>query len=281
MNALAVVHALVTLVTPLPLVSDTPPAPPPVEQLARLRTMSDVIGVTVLENGTAAPANITLPQIDNRRHTLEYMRVHYPEKKRDVASSNTPLAWVHVTASGQVGDVRLLNSSGHRELDALSLEVMRMAIFKPAVHEGKPIGVWVPFPARIPPYNELIATLKSSDQPLSEAPQQVEFTQKPVLLNRNQVEAAIIRIIHQSSSRMREITEAFARSQNAGGTTHMNIFIDQAGVVRNALVSKTSGVTDLDQSAINIAKMMRFSPARNGDQPVEVWIEVPIRFKTN
>jgi TonB family protein len=281
MNALAVIHALVTVVTPAPFVSDTPPAPPPVEQLARLRTMNDVIGVTLLENGTAAPTDITLPQIENRRHTLEYMRVHYPEKKRDVISHATPLAWVHVTATGQVGDVRLLNTSGHEEMDALSLEVMRMAVFKPAVHNGKPIGVWVPFPARIPPYHELIATLKASDQPLSEAPQQVAYTQKPVLLNRNQVEAAIIRIIHQASSRMREINEAFARSQNAGGTTHMNIFIDQEGVVRNALVSKTSGVTDLDQSAISIAKMMRFSPAKNGDRPVEVWIEVPIRFKTN
>jgi TonB family protein len=51
--------------------------------------------------------------------------------------------------------------------------------------------------------------------------------------------------------------------------------------VRNAVVSKTSGNTDLDTNAVNIAKMMRFSPARNGDKPVAVWIQVPIKFKAN
>jgi outer membrane biosynthesis protein TonB len=37
----------------------------------------------------------------------------------------------------------------------------------------------------------------------------------------------------------------------------------------------------LDTAAENIARMMRFSPAKNGDEPVDVWIEVPIRFKLN
>jgi TonB family protein len=209
------------------------------------------------------------------------MRVHYPEKKRTIIGNSAPIAWVFVQTDGSVGSAKLLTTSGHRELDALSLDVLKMARFKPARHDGKPVAVWVPFPARIPPYDELIATLKASGQPLSEAPQQVAYTQKPILINRAQVEAAIVRIVHSVNPAVRELNDAFARSQNAGGTTYMNIFIDQEGVVRNALVSKTSGVTDLDNNAISIAKMMRFSPAKNGDEPVEVWIEVPIQFKAD
>jgi TonB family protein len=240
--------------------------------------MQDVIGATLLADGSRAPAQLVLPELANRLHTLQFMRANYPESMRELTSTGLPIAWLLVGEDGKVGEAHLLRTSGYAELDSLSLGVLRIAHFRPATNQGKAVGVWLPFPARIPPYRELVQTLDMADKPVSESPVGVAYTRKPVLLNRNQVEAAIVRIVHQLNPQVREMNEAFARAQMAGGTTQMDIFIDRLGNVQNAVVKKTSGNRDLDGHALQIARMMRFSPALNGEEPVEVWMEVPIRF---
>jgi TonB family protein len=279
MSCLVIVQLAYSLTALPPLPSDTPPQlPVPVAQLAAIKSAQDVIAVSRLVDGRPAPAEMVLPQLDNRRHTFEFMRVHYPATLRDVSSRAAPIAWLYVDDKGRVGAAQLLTTSGYAALDSLSIEVLKIALFKPAQHDGKPVGVWLPFPAGIPPYSDLIAALEQGDRPLSEAPVQVAFTQKPVLLNRNQVEAAIVRIVHQLNPIVRQMNEALARAQGVGGTADVDIFIDTNGAVLNALIRKSSGNRDLDDQALNIARMMRFSPARNGESPVAVWIEVPIRF---
>jgi outer membrane biosynthesis protein TonB len=37
----------------------------------------------------------------------------------------------------------------------------------------------------------------------------------------------------------------------------------------------------LDAAALKVANVMRFSPALNGTEPVPVWIQLPIVFRTN
>jgi protein TonB len=76
-----------------------------------------------------------------------------------------------------------------------------------------------------------------------------------------------------------EMNEAFARSQRVGGDVQMWVYIDPTGAVANAIIKKTSGNLELDNAAMNIVRIMRFSPARNGNEAVDVWIEVPIKFK--
>jgi TonB family protein len=283
MNSLVLIQAAFAMATLPPMPADTPPALPiPVAQLAQIRTVQDVIGITLLADGTKAPAQLVLPQLDNARHTLEYMRVHYPESKRNAVATSMAVAWVLVGADGKVGAAQLLTTSGHPELDSLSLNVLRMAVFKPAEHDGNPVAVWFPMPASIPAYDDLIAKLESDGQHISEAPREVAYTQKPVLLNRNQVEAAIVRIVHQLNPRSRAETEAFARARTAaGGTALVDLFINQEGAVANAVIGKSSGNTELDNHALTVARTMRFSPAKNGDQPVDAWIQVPIKFKAN
>ena len=277
MNTLLVLLATQLSLLP-PLQPDTPPPlPVAVSKLAELRTMQDVIAVTLLADGSRAPTDLVLPELINRRQTLQFMRVHYPEPLRNVSSKSTPIAWMLVADDGRVRAARLVTSSGQAALDSLSLQVLSIAEFKPARSGGRPVGVWVPFPAGIPPYNDVVAMLTAAD----EAQKETAYTQKPILINRNQVEAAIIRIVHQVSPQVREFNEAMARSQRIGGTAQLQIRVDAQGSVQEVLLKKTTGNSELDNAAQNIAKMMRFSPARNGETPVEAWIEVPIHFKAN
>lgn len=281
MHAASIIYAALTLAAAPPMQVDTPPPlPVPATRLAELRTMQDVVAATLLADGSRAPADILLPELVNRHHTLEYIRVHYPAALRKKSGKGLPVAWMLVNEEGRVAKAHLVTSSGYAALDSLSLQVLTIAEFEPARLAGRPIGVWVPFPARIPPYDELLATLRASTSDASVTPMKTPYTQKPVLLNRNQVEAAIIRVIDSPSPSVVEANEAFARSQQVGGKTDMWILIDTSGVVVNTAVKKTSGNPDLDASARAIARMMRFSPAKNGDQPVQIWLEVPINFKS-
>jgi len=263
-----------------PMRPDTPPPlPVPVSQLSQLKTMQDVIAVAVLEDGRRAPAHLILPELQNRRQTLEFMRVHYPQSMRDSVTNTMPVAWVFVDRKGYVGEVHLVKESGYPSLDSLSLSVFSIAWFKPARVGADTVGVWVPYPARIPPYEQLMATLAAIDADKTQTPVATPFDKEPVVLNRDQVEAAIIRIVYEVDPRIRERNEAFARSQAAGGTVQLWVYINTNGLVDNVLMKKSSGNVDLDNSALQIARIMRFKPARNKGEPVAVWIEVPIKFK--
>ncbi len=66
-----------------------------------------------------------------------------------------------------------------------------------------------------------------------------------------------------------------------GGTVEVNFYIDENGQVVNAYVRTTSGHTSLDEAAISVAHVFRFSPAMNRDKRVAVWIWFPITFTAN
>lgn len=281
MNVLAILPMVLRLAAPAPMPSDTPPAfPVSVERLGGLRSAQDVIGVTLLADGQPAPSRLVLPSLNNRRQTLEFMRAHYPASMRKVTSKSMAVAWVFVTENGKVEEARLLTGSGYPALDSLSLAVLTVAEFKPAQDGDRIIGVWTPLPARIPPLGELINALATMERDISELPAQTAYTQKPVLLNRGQVEAAIVRVVHSVNRGVREMEEAFARSQRIGGKADLFIFIKADGTVGNVQFKKKTGNSELDAAATNIATMMRFAPARNGDVPVDVWLEVPIVFSS-
>lgn len=72
---------------------------------------------------------------------------------------------------------------------------------------------------------------------------------------------------------------AILRDAGIGGTVLIHFFIDEEGTVRRTLVAKTSGHVSLDQAALRVASVARFTPALNLDQVVPVWIQIPITFR--
>lgn len=69
------------------------------------------------------------------------------------------------------------------------------------------------------------------------------------------------------------------RDRGIGGQTVLWTFIDEEGNVIRALVKESSGHEALDETALEVVEMMRFSPAWNGGYRVPVWVAVPIRFQ--
>ena len=58
----------------------------------------------------------------------------------------------------------------------------------------------------------------------------------------------------------------------------VSIVIDEEGLVIDAVLSAESGSEDLDATALRIASMLTFAPARLNGEPVLVTIDYPIRF---
>jgi periplasmic protein TonB len=82
-----------------------------------------------------------------------------------------------------------------------------------------------------------------------------------------------------------EVAQAIARHhppllRNAGigGTARVWVHIDAQGRVQRAQLAGSSGYDALDQAALRVAEVMRFTGARNGDELVPVWVALPVTF---
>ena len=103
---------------------------------------------------------------------------------------------------------------------------------------------------------------------ISAAPVFTPFTVAPQIQNRSEVQAAMV----QEYPRM-------LRDAGIGGTVRVYFFVDENGQVQDTRIDQSSGHQALDDAAIAVAGVYRFSAALNRDQPVPVWVSFPITFQ--
>jgi protein TonB len=103
---------------------------------------------------------------------------------------------------------------------------------------------------------------------LSAAPTFTPFTVAPSILNRNDVIRA-----------MEREYPPLLRDAGIGGTVRVYFFIDEQGEVQDNRIDQSSGHQALDDAALKVASIYRFSPALNRDKKVPVWVSFPITFQ--
>jgi protein TonB len=72
---------------------------------------------------------------------------------------------------------------------------------------------------------------------------------------------------------------ASARRTGAQGTVTLRVRVTSEGLAARVDVEKSSGSPHLDAAALEAVKAWRFVPARQGAEPVESWVLVPIVFR--
>ena len=102
----------------------------------------------------------------------------------------------------------------------------------------------------------------------SKEPTFTPFTVAPSILNRQEVIEA-----------MEGQYPPSLREAGIGGTVRVYVFIGPDGAVQDARIDKGSGQSALDDAAIRVAEVFRFSPALKGDEAVAVWVSFPITFQ--
>lgn len=93
------------------------------------------------------------------------------------------------------------------------------------------------------------------------------YTMKPEYTNPDEIRAALEREY-----------PPLLRDAGVGGTTIIWFFINERGEVENERVATTSGSDALDEAALRVAPVFRFTPAENRGEAVPVWVQLPITF---
>lgn len=125
-------------------------------------------------------------------------------------------------------------------------------------------------PGRVAPHPDLpdLPPVPPGAEPES-IPSFVPRDEEPILSNRAEL--------------VRELQERYPpalREAGIGGTAQLYVYVAETGSVTNARLKRSSGLAQLDEVAIDIIRHAEFTPAVLGDEPVGVWIELPVSFQT-
>lgn len=153
---------------------------------------------------------------------------------------------VLVGVDGRVREAKIETGSGLPAFDQAVLLAARAARFLPGMVDCKPVEQWTTM--RFP------GESAGTDVP-------------PSYLNKREMERALVRE-YQPLLRVRRIS----------GTTIVWVYVDEQGMVREAMVRRSSGHTAIDRAALRVARVARLSPAMKDGEPVAVWISFPVNF---
>ncbi|MEW6673168.1 MAG: TonB family protein [Thermodesulfobacteriota bacterium] len=70
-----------------------------------------------------------------------------------------------------------------------------------------------------------------------------------------------------------------ARRRGFQGTVVLDVFIDKNGRVTDMKTSSSSGYSILDKAARTTVENWLFEPGMKGEEKIEMWVKVPIRFE--
>ena len=118
------------------------------------------------------------------------------------------------------------------------------------------------------PVEELPPPPEEQATDLSAAPTFTPFTVAPSILNRPEV----IRSMEREYPPL-------LRDAGIGGRVIVYFFIDEEGSVQDFRIFESSGHQALDEAALAVASVYRFSAALNRDKKVPVWVQFPITFQ--
>lgn len=72
-----------------------------------------------------------------------------------------------------------------------------------------------------------------------------------------------------------------AERRGLEGVVILDVFVDEDGKVQELHVGESSGHTILDNAAMDAVRKWVFIPGTRNNDPVAVWVKVPIRFQIN
>lgn len=103
---------------------------------------------------------------------------------------------------------------------------------------------------------------------ISDEPVFTPMTVRPRLLNRQDF-----------GQRLEELYPPNLKARGIGGTTTLWVFIDEEGLVGDTRITQSSGEPALDEAAVTAMQDARFTPARNRDETVPVWVQLPVTMQ--
>ena len=142
------------------------------------------------------------------------------------------------------------------------------------------VACWAPSPLDLPAAETDLPPLQAPQPAVNEIrrdtgrtdnagrePVFTPFTVQPEIVNRAEVARAL-----------EDLYPPLLRDAGIGGSVEVWIYIDAAGEVMESQVRASSGHEALDRAALQVADLIEFTPALNGEDEVPVWISIPVAF---
>ena len=108
---------------------------------------------------------------------------------------------------------------------------------------------------------------RDSAEPVPTEPTFTPFTSAPRIVNAAEVQKVLA-----------QEYPPLLRDAGIGGTVLVYLYVDVTGNPVNVLLDHSSGHAALDEAALRAAESFNFSPAKNREETVPVWIRLPISF---
>lgn len=267
-------------------------------------------GVELSSEPAFTPYTVAPDRI-NDAEIVRALEREYPPLLRDAGIGGTVHVWFFVDDQGVVRNQFVHTSSGHQALDEAALRVAPVFRFTPALNRDRAVPVWVAFPITF----RTASGAEAAGAEAAESETDATEAQRRAAVERaeRQIEARVAAIEGEESTagegeevdisespaftpyttapeyiNLDEIVRAMEREYppllrdaGIGGTVQVWFFVDEAGVVRNQRIETSSGHGALDQAALRVAPVFRFTPALNRDQPVPAWVAFPITFRSD
>jgi TonB family protein len=216
---------------------------------------------------------------------IELIDRHYPPLLRSAGIGGYAVVNLVVHEDGRVDGFEVVRSAGHQALDAAALRVAKELKMLPTLRRSargpQEYNLALSFdpemklkkqalqPTKLPDTAVVIQERVREAAADQEGPKFTPYDVKPDLANRDVIARALTRSY-----------PAALRDAGIGGTALVWVLIRPDGSVGKTEIRESSGRVELDEAALNVAKEMRFTPARHKGDPVAVWIQLPIVFKT-
>jgi TonB family protein len=216
------------------------------------------------------------PELRSAAEVQEALQAEYPPLLREAGIGGTAVYWLFIDRTGAVGRVQLHRSSGYEALDDAAGRVAAEMRFTPALNRDRPVDVWVQVPIAFSADARGRATSARREPRtdgagqaggIMDAPRFTPYTQAPELANQAEVARALAAAY-----------PPLLRDAGIGGTAQLWFLIDEDGAVVKSQLARSSGQEPIDQAALAVAEGMRFHPARNRDDEVMVWVQIPVTF---
>jgi TonB family protein len=133
------------------------------------------------------------------------------------------------------------------------------------------VACWAPSPTDIQPVEPELPPVQPVPPPqtreISADPVTTPYTESPEIKNREEILTAL-----------ESEYPPLLRDAGISGTVQVWFFIDETGKLQRFQINESSGHEALDRAAERVASIFEFTPALNGEDPVAVWLSLPIAF---
>ncbi len=216
--------------------------------------VSSLINNSLLADDEKIPSSDKFIAVEVMPEMIEEITPDYPDNLKDIKGVVYVKAFVN--KEGNVLKTELAKSSGIKEFDSSALDAALKCKYKPAIQNGKPIGIWVTYKVEFVPSEDSM-----EEKPGKDVPESQEVDIMPEMIYEKSPEYPIE-----------------AKENEIEGTVWVKALVGEEGIVIKADVHKSSGNELLDKSALKAALEGKYKPAIKDSKPIATWVTYKVDF---